>query len=113
MASSRQLRACAAAVNQLTAALNRSSGLSAGGGQLARLQQQVAAASAALPNERLSFGGDEKALLKAVLGALSALAAERHAGGPGWLDLLCILMVPCALMLNAAIHAGLRGASWL
>jgi hypothetical protein len=113
MASSRQLRACAAAVNQLTAALNSSSGLSAGGGQLARLQQQVAAASAALPNEKcLSFGGDEKALLKAVLGVLSALAAERHARGPGWLELLWILTRPCSLMLpGAAINA--QGASWL
>jgi hypothetical protein len=109
MASSRQLRACAAAVNQLTAALNSSSGLSAGGGRLAGLQ--VADASDALPNECPSFGGDEKALLKAVLGALSALAAERHARGPGWLDLLWILRRPCHLMLNAAIHA--RGASWL
>ena len=110
MASSRQLRACAAAVNQLTAALNSSSGLSAGGGRLAGLQ--VADASDALPNECPSFGGDEKALLKAVLGALSALAAERHARGPGWLELLWILTRPCSLMLpGAAINA--QGASWL
>jgi hypothetical protein len=102
MAAPRKLRDYAAAVNQLTAAIDSSSDLAGGCGQLERRRQQVVDAAAALPDRYPALGRYEQAALKALFKGLTALAAERHARDHAWLHLVTDLLDVAKAMVEVA-----------
>jgi hypothetical protein len=97
--SSSKLRAYAAAVTQLTAALTSSTGTAtlASSAQLARLHEEVLSLGPGLPKAYTSFARRQQDVLKACIQAFAALAPRVD---HEWLPLLSALAVSLSTVVN-------------